>query len=176
MNFTTTYVLKRHIERRHAINVDEDGNTYIGKISKKVQCNVCDKWVIGLEAHKGRNHAEKVDIQCDHCGKTFKRNLDVKIHIDGVHLKLKNFHCHVVGCNKSFSVKSSFQRHIKIVHDKMKPYSCPDCDSLFSTGHQLKLHKERAHNKIRHNCTFAGCAKNYSDPSNLKRHVKNKHH
>ena len=107
--------------------------------------------------------------------KIFQRNLDVKIHIDGVHLKLKNFHCHVVGCNKSFSVKSSLQRHIKIVHDKMKPYSCPDCDSLFSTGHQLKLHKERAHDKIRHNCAFDGCTKNYSDPSNLKRHVKNKH-
>ena len=115
-------------------------------------------------------------FKCDDCGKTFPRNLDVKIHIDGVHLKLKNFHCHVVGCSKSFAVKSSLQRHIKIVHEKMKPYSCPDCDSPFSTGHQLKLHKERAHDKIRHNCTFAGCAKNYSDPSNLKRHVKNKHH
>ena len=73
--------LKKHFETKHAINVDQDGNTDIGKIAKKTHCDVCDIWVINLEAHKGRKHAEKEDVQCDSCGKYFDNRHKLKDHV-----------------------------------------------------------------------------------------------
>ena len=195
-NFTTTYVLKRHIERRHAINVDEDGNTYIGKISKKVQCNVCDKWVIGLEAHKGRNHAEKVDIQCDHCGKPFDNRQKLKDHAKAYHSSKEMLKCHI--CGNLYKVKRVLEVHIKSVHDKIKDHQCETCGAAFpviSTLHKhirtvhlgerpykcdlcgktykatcaLKTHKKTIHEGIRDQvCTY--CGKAFGEASDLKMH------
>ena len=77
------------------------------------------------------------------------------------------------GCEKSFAVKSSLQRHVRIVHDNLKSFICQPCDLRFSTQAQLNGHTARIHFKICHPCTE--CQKSYSDKSNLKRHVGNKH-
>ena len=111
---------------------------------------------------------------CDVCGKICQRNRDLTDHRNSKHLGLRDFHCGFPGCQKSFPVLRSLTRHIKIVHENLRPYSCPDCESSFSTQDQLKVHKG-VHDGIRHACTKDGCLKTYSDPSNLNRHVKQKH-
>ena len=112
---------------------------------------------------------------CEDCGKICQRARDLQDHVNGVHLGLKDFHCGVPGCQKSFSVPQDLKRHIKIVHQNLKPFACPDCHIPFSTQNQMRVHKEGVHDGIRHACTKDGCLKTYSDPSNLNRHVKNKH-
>ena len=120
-------------------------------------------------------NAQNSKFTCDVCGKICQRDRDLTDHRNSVHLGLKDFHCGVPGCQKSFPVIRSLKRHIKIVHENLQPHSCPDCASSFSTPAQLKVHKEGVHDGIRHACLHAGCLKTYSDPSNLNRHVKQKH-
>ena len=170
--FTTKYVLKIHIERRHAINVDEDGNTYLGKISKKVQCNFCNKWVIGLEAHKGRNHAEKVDIQCDYCGKPFDNRQKLKDHVNAYHNSKEMLKCHV--CGNSYKVKRVLEVHIKSVHDKIKDHQCETCGTAFPVISSLNKHIRTVHlGERRYKCDL--CGKTYKATAHLKTHKKTVH-
>ena len=114
-------------------------------------------------------------FNCEDCGKICQRARDLQDHVNSVHLGLKDFHCGVPGCQESFPIESSLKRHIKRVHQNLKPVACPDCHIPFSTQNQMRVHKEGVHDGIRHFCPFEGCIKNYSDPSNLNRHVKSKH-
>ena len=170
--FTTKYVLKIHIERRHAINDDEDGNTHLGKISKKVQCNFCNKWVIGLEAHKGRNHAEKVDIQCDYCGKPFDNRQKLKDHVNAYHNSKEMLKCHV--CGNSYKVKRVLEVHIKSVHDKIKDHQCETCGTAFPVISSLNKHIRTVHLGERpYKCDL--CGKTYKATAHLKTHKKTVH-
>ena len=112
-------------------------------------------------------------IICGDCGHLFQCVRDLTNHTNAIHLKLKLFKCQIDGCEKSFPVKSSLQRHIRIIHEKLKPFFCQPCNLEFSTQDQLNGHTARIHFKIRHECTE--CQRSYSDKSNLKRHIKNKH-
>ena len=150
--------LKKHFETKHAINVDQDGNTHIGKIAKKTHCDVCDIWVINLEAHKGRKHAEKEDVQCDSCGKYFDNRHKLKDHVYGHHKKSKK----ILKCNKCgkiFNQKYNLEYHVKIVHDQIKEHQCETCGSAYSSSSSLKVHIQTIHLSQRlHKCDLCGKA------------------
>ena len=136
---------------------------------------------VDIEPNTGRIDSKqkpKKEIKkfnCEDCGKICQRARDLQDHVNSVHLGLKDFHCGVPGCQESFPIVSSLKRHIKICHQKLKPFACPDCHIPFSTGSQMRVHKESAHDGVMHHCKFDGCTKSYPDPSNLNRHVKSKH-
>ena len=136
---------------------------------------------VDIEPNTGRIDSKqkpKKEIKkfnCEDCGKICQRARDLQDHVNSVHLGLKDFHCGVPGCQESFPIESSLKRHIRRVHQNLKPFECPDCHIPFSTQNQMRVHKEGVHDGIRHFCAFEGCIKNYSDPSNLNRHVKSKH-
>ena len=144
----------------------------LNDINDNIEPNTEEK---GKAVGKQKPKKEKKIFNCNDCGKIYQRDRDLTNHRNGVHLGLKNYHCGVPGCHKSFSVEPSLKRHIKIDHEKLKPFACHECHIPFSTKNQLKNHKERVHDGIRLACVFDGCTKTYSDRSNLNRHVKSKH-
>ena len=166
------YNLKKHFETKHAINVDEDGNTHVGKVSKKVQCLLCEKWVINLERHKGRNHSEKVDIQCDHCGKPFDNILKLKDHVKTYHNSKEMLKCPI--CGNLYKVKRDLEVHIKSVHDKIRDHQCDTCGAAFPAKGSLKKHIREVHLGERpYKCDV--CGKTYKAISHVKSHKKSIH-
>ena len=170
--FVNNYVLKRHIEKRHTINVDEDGNTHIRKILKKQQCDTCDKWVFGLEAHKSRKHAEKEEVQCDTCGKQFDYRQKLKDHVYAHHTSKEILNC--LKCDKSFNSKGALEYHVKATHDQIKDQQCETCGAAFTGKYSLKVHVLGVHLGQRpHKCDL--CEKTYKMTSHLKNHKKQVH-
>ena len=53
---------------------------------------------------KQKPKKEKRNFGCNDCGKIFRCDRDFTDHRNGVHLGLKNYHCSVPGCQKSYSV------------------------------------------------------------------------
>ena len=56
-------------------------------------------------------HDEVKDHKCDMCDKTFGKNSELRIHVQGVHNLMKQHVC--VTCNKKFGLKSVLKKHIK---------------------------------------------------------------
>ena len=131
-------------------------------------------------ADKNRNlrrieNDNKAKLNCGVCGKAFSSTRDLENHHSGVHLKLKLFKCEVADCGKYLASKSSKIRHVNIVRHHIKPHRCSTCQNDFSTKSQLVSHTARSHEKIRYICNMPACTKSYSDSSNLRRHIKQKH-
>ena len=131
-------------------------------------------------ADKNRNlrrieNDNKAKLTCGVCGKAFSSTRDLQNHHSRIHLKLKLFKCEVADCGKYLASKSSKIRHVNIVHQQIKPHRCPTCQNDFSTKSQLVSHTARSHEKIRYICNIPACTKSYSDSSNLRRHIKQKH-
>lgn len=78
------------------------------------------------------------------CSKAYSAPVNLKRHIDCLHLRVKRFECNF--CNKQLSSQQTFREHLYI-HTGEKPFCCPLCGQCFRQGSQFsqhkKLHKER---------------------------------
>lgn len=101
----------------------------------------------------------------------FSTNSKLKRHIEGVHLKIKDFECEQ--CDMKFSDNSKLKRHIKMVHLNIKDHICEydNCDMKFSEKSTLKFHIKQVHLKIKDfeckNCNYS-CSSN----GHLQRHIQ----
>ena len=138
---------------------------------------------------------------CEECGKRFKNAKQCKVHIDEVHLKIKNFQCDLCDdsftrkehlenhknsslhennlpfqcpiCKKRFGLSWNFNTHVAL-HEEKKPYQCELCDKYFALPRYLKTHTESVHEKKRpHYCSI--CNKYYASKSVLNSHNKSFH-
>ena len=73
------------------------------------------------------------------CGKAYSAQVNLKRHVECIHLRLKNFCCHF--CNKQLSSKQNFREHLYI-HTGEKPFECKICGEIFRQGSQLSQHKK----------------------------------
>ena len=53
----------------------------------------------------------KVKFDCQHCGASFTQKSILKLHVNGVHDKLKPFKCE--DCQASFTLEYTLDHHIK---------------------------------------------------------------
>ncbi len=102
-----TYKYKQDLERHRYVHLDQ------GFVTTFV-CLICkstfkDKRY--LKQHEFRVHKIGKRINCDRCDKKFKRNYDLKIHLQ-YHLNEKNFTCSC--CQKSFNAKKDLNNHQKM--------------------------------------------------------------
>ena len=69
------------------------GNLKLKNLSKRVDCDLCQKSFFGigeLKRHRESVHEKMKKSKCKICQKSFRRNYDLKRHTDEVHLKLKS--------------------------------------------------------------------------------------
>lgn len=111
----------------------------------------------------GENHA---GFKCDACDKEYANQQNLDKHIQLYHV---DHHCKY--CNKEYSNRNNLLRHIQRSHGKQKfrDIPCSQCNKMFYTKWQLKVHMNLHINK-KHHCQY--CDYHTVYPQALKTHVK----
>ena len=149
--FTNRY-LKIH---RFNVHVRKQGEGL--ELEKFCQCEVCGKLFQTdrlLKAHMTR-HQDKKE-KCNFCDKVFRLTHELKIHVESVHLKLRNVLCS--HCGKGFYSESNLREHVDTVHKKNKPHACHECNKRFYYRNKLlahlKVHERRRQLKAKPRPTY----------------------
>ena len=109
------------------------------------QCKICDKICkskIRLSAHL-KIHDEDQKIECTHCKKFILKH-NMKLHVDRVHLGLKQYSC--THCSIKMADPAAMKRHVKYKHETEKNFKCQFCSFAFKMIGDLNKHVKRCHN------------------------------
>ena len=106
-----------------------------------VQCDICQRTFDTPAAMvKHRYHHYGYMYECDHCGKGFHFESQLKEHL-GVHQAQGDWTCFRPKCGKQFKRKSELNAHL-ISHNK-KEYKCDQCAYLNTDPRNLRAHQRR---------------------------------
>ena len=155
------------------------------KVPSKMEEQICINCNFRSACHKSfRSHDCKVTVN----GKTYTgwqaRNMrkceyencdfhsynprDIKRHVEVIHLKEKNYQCEY--CEEKFSYFEYMKKHIKVRHLGLGE-KCEICNkSVMDMSTHLRQH---SNNSKKFKCEH--CEKNFSQKSNLKKHVAKIH-
>ncbi|XP_028328903.1 zinc finger protein 27-like [Gouania willdenowi] len=101
---------------------------------------------------------------CSHCGKTFSRVHQLKLH-QKCHKRKRTFWCTV--CGKSFQCSSHLSIHHR-THTGEKPFGCGQCGKRFTQQSSLRVHQRTHSGERPYSC--AQCGKTFILMHHLKRH------
>ncbi|EKM80295.1 hypothetical protein AGABI1DRAFT_127971 [Agaricus bisporus var. burnettii JB137-S8] len=90
----------------------------------------------------------KKDHRCtfDSCSYSGKKQL-VQRHIEGVHLKMKQYHCPY--CDAAFHQETCAVTHISSIHLRIFPFRCKyECDKRFNDVARRHRHYQEAHGYV----------------------------
>lgn len=135
---------------------------------------------------------------CDLCGKTIRRYMDLKSHIEKIHLRLRKFQCHLCGDNFFASNNLKFhltthdtsrprsqcklcgvlvldlKKHFKTSHNDSNPVVCNICGKSVMNEMKLRYHTYKRHPpQGKYKCTL--CDKDFCNALYLKEHTHQKH-
>ena len=152
----------------------------------KFSCDDCDAtfgFRDALKLHKIRKHSMEAPIKCNECHLGFVNNTALKIHVDGVHLKIRskynysinqyrtgNFECDV--CNRILTSKMTLKAH-KNKHLGILNYKCSICDKGFTLKSVLTAHEATHNNERPFKCEQ--CPAAFGAKSNMWKHCKTVH-
>ncbi|XP_072471535.1 uncharacterized protein [Notamacropus eugenii] len=143
-----------------------DGNfTKLKRIrtgEKPLECNVCGKSFKrrgDLNKH-GRVHTGEKPFPCNECGKSFKQPGHLSGH-KRLHSENKPFECNE--CGKSFRCSGYLTKH-KRIHNSEKPFECDECGKSFQQNSCLTVHKRIHTGEKPFECNECG--------KSFRRHIK----
>ncbi|XP_055636893.1 zinc finger protein 624-like [Toxorhynchites rutilus septentrionalis] len=176
--FTSEYLIGRHLEREHGISLKELLETLqYGRIStreKRFQCRYCHRLYANekvLEKHVLLHGPSGTSIhKCPCCSKYYETENEAHAHAMEEHRD--RLECSV--CEKVFKGPEGLIGHVKYFHKgyketKHSTHVCPKCGKQFSTRTAVTDH-ERANcgkNPL-YQCEM--CLKNFHSSSSLKNH------
>ncbi|KAL0126852.1 hypothetical protein PUN28_005307 [Cardiocondyla obscurior] len=135
-SFAWKSTLNKHIANNHS-----------SVAPQKFVCKICPKVYSTLSQvndHVKRDHLKQRNHVCLHCGKSFFKRFDLKIH-SRTHTNERPYVCRV--CGKRFPHQSHIIRHERM-HSGERPYICDICQRTFVQLSSLKAHKQK-HQEIR---------------------------
>ena len=144
-----------------------------GKVNENHKCEICGKSFkkkINLGVHLNTVHIKRNILKCKVCGMEFSSSSGLKSHSDSVH-KVVKYKCQT--CDKSYSCLENLKGHINQEHDKVNSYDCDICNKVFLKKNYLAKHKRDDHeNKIRVKQKCETCDKEFVG---LENHIKMVH-
>ena len=148
-----------------------------------------------LQRHKRQVHDNRRPYDCPYCGKLFKTNSQLKLHVR-IHTGAKPHSCkhcsqrftysyqlkthllksHNEGtwlicniCQKKFSESRNLKVHL-LRHEGVKPYVCSQCQKRFCTVCELKSH-QLVHSNYKQFCCGL-CGKDFKHKYYVVQHFK----
>ena len=124
-------------------------------------CPYCSKQIATqqhLESHIKRMHEELLlksnnavldSLYCVECGTHFENARAVRLHRKQTHDR----HLYVKVCPHCAKEVMNLQKHIRDAHpdpNDDKDWPCKDCDQVFKTTRDLRYHRAKLHEKVRH--------------------------
>ena len=160
MVFKTDMSIKAHYSKEHQEEF-------------KFTCSKCpnrtSKWENHYYHHYWKHHKERKLVQCDKCGKEFKRNALLKEHIQNKHEKENLNICE--HCGYSTYSLSQFRYHMKTNHGGIRQKKCPYCDKRCPGKQKLEIHIDKKHpDSEDKNFTCAFCGKGFIYANSLNDH------
>ena len=193
-NTTKTWALmKIHLWRAHKLDLGllrclSEGCTFVTSSKAKLErhqtkhqdtkpwlCPLCGKafqLAKQLRAHTATHSKPGTEgkLTCQKCKSTFSSPRQLRLHIDSVHHKKRNYLCSF--CGYSASSRSALKLHTR-KHTGDKPFRCDSCQYTSSDHNSLRRHKMR-HSGLRpYNCPY--CPYSSIQSTTYKVHLKNKH-
>lgn len=108
---------------------------------------------------------------CNECGKNFKRNRNLVIHMK--YHKQPEFGCD--DCGDYFFEKSSLNDHIQSSHLQTKAHKCKYCSRSYFKAYALNRHVRSIHLKQKFICWVDGCKKEFNYKHHCKLHIIRMH-
>ncbi|XP_076628962.1 uncharacterized protein LOC143345562 isoform X20 [Colletes latitarsis] len=105
-------------------------------------CDKCDyrtKTKNNLKSHYIRRHTDDYKFACEHCGKRFKMEWDLKFHI-GTHGSSQHM-CDI--CGKFYTSNYSLYKHRKVAHLNEYKFQCSVCNKRLLTQENLGNHMQQ---------------------------------
>ena len=130
-----------------------------------------------LELHMNENHVDHLSqfnkFTCDLCGKAFKTNENLNLHIDNVHSPAEGILC--INCGKTFKNEMSLKEHVKRVHSggATHNWKCEICDETIKSKEHLLDHQDKVHGHLKQNCEI--CNEVFLSIKSLSVHIAQKH-
>lgn len=125
-----------------------------------------------LKAHYTRRHTAEYSFTCEYCGKRFKMEWDLKLHLE-THGSSK-FICEI--CNRLYTSEYTLYKHKKVMHLNEYKYKCHICNKGLLTAENLESHLQR--HQYSYSC--AVCNKVFTSKryltTHLSTHTNNKPH
>jgi uncharacterized Zn-finger protein len=121
-----------------------------------------------LECHNVEN---KSSFKCTNCTKTFKREVNLKIHMN---IHTNPIICEL--CNKKLATKARLKEHL-LSHSSETPLACdwPGCDFAAKVSSNLKSHKRTHTGERPYHCCWPGCGQSFGAQSTLNGHIESRH-
>eukprot|EP01083_Nonionella_stella_P066336 174598_1 len=111
------------------------------------------------------NGAPPKQTVCHTCGKDFKHESLLKIHLR-VHTGERPYTCRL--CEKRFSQHNNLVVHMRI-HNNERPFECKMCDFKSRTKQALTMHVRKHTGERPYSCTE--CGKSFRDRGDVNRHM-----
>ncbi|XP_066932513.1 zinc finger protein 107-like [Clytia hemisphaerica] len=108
--------------------------------------------------------ADKADLQCDVCEKSFTNKLNLQKHMLS-HTDSKPYQCFV--CGKAFRLRLSLQKHYAVHTNHTTSFTCTTCQRSFLSKTNLQRHM-LIHITATNQCYL--CDRSFTETDSLERH------
>ncbi|CRK98348.1 CLUMA_CG011708, isoform A [Clunio marinus] len=144
-----------HTDERNIICPD------CGKAFKTMNC---------LRNHKRLHVPDRTYYNCDQCEKKYTQKIQLKKHIEIVHMQRRDFVC--TTCGASFGTNSVLKMHL-LSHQDFRAECCDVCGFRFHTKAKLRRHMKSHTGERNYQCNI--CCKKFLYSYNVVAHIRNVH-